>query len=111
MATHREFVWAWRNWRRRSPVSINLKQYSDVDKIHYVIHELDHQSSHVYSLGLAAIEGKKDYVPLRASEELALLEKLVEDLANCVIVESDRDNILNYVKDTESLLLEMSKMQ
>jgi hypothetical protein len=110
MAIHREFIWAWRKWQRR-PVCINLKQYHDVNKIHYVIHELDHQASHVYSLSLTAIEGKKDYVPLRASEELARLEKLVADLANCVIVESDRDIILNYVKDTESLLIEMSKLQ
>lgn len=109
MAVHREFIKAWRGWQRSPSILFNLKSYANDQVIQSMVLDLNHMNSSIYALGIAAIEGKVDYIPKRAEEELNDLNTLKEVLNDVGISADDKVQFEKILGSMQNLLIEMTK--
>ncbi|MEW6131523.1 MAG: hypothetical protein AB1757_31135 [Acidobacteriota bacterium] len=72
---------------------------------------LDHNATHLYSLGLAAIEGKAWNYPQLAREALAEIDHAIEELNECAVGETEKAEIREYISLTRNLLSELIKLK
>ena len=71
---------------------------------------LDHMASHIYSIGLCAIEGKKLDFPSIAAAELTDLDRIAEQVGNCKVPENTKEEFTRYIFVTRTLLEELGKL-
>jgi hypothetical protein len=108
MATSNEFIRAWYNWRRAATPRIK----SDANLLPFakVIHDLEHMSSYVYSVGLNAISGvTSDYANI-ARREIADLDRIESLLGNCSITATEKKEFTEYICVVRRLLEEIGNV-
>jgi membrane carboxypeptidase/penicillin-binding protein len=75
-----------------------------------VEHDLSHMESHLYTIGLAAIEGKDYEYAEIANRELSDLERIGSELESCNIADSDKEIFQQHIGVIRAVWLEMQKL-
>jgi hypothetical protein len=106
----RDFIRAWYAWRHApSPYSDAYLLRKEVASGR-VEHDLDHMESYLYSLGLAAIEGKNYEYAEVAARDLAELDRISEELEGCDVTEGEKELFRSHIRVVRAVLEEIRKL-
>ena len=77
-----DFIIAWRNWIRADAPIANARERRTSAATYAAEVELDHVISRVHALGMAAMSGKAWRYGEFATDELAILDRILAELAH-----------------------------
>lgn len=109
MPVHIDFVRAWRNWLCIETPIKNSKQHRFAAPAYQVEVVLDHLDSHLYTLGLALLEGKNWDFEKHASEELVELDRLTRELDSLELTPTERKCFDESIAADRALLIEIKQ--
>ncbi|MDQ3649273.1 MAG: hypothetical protein M3458_03125 [Acidobacteriota bacterium] len=110
MRVSKEFTRAWHAWLHApSPYSSAylLRKEITTGKVE---HDLDHLESYLYSIGLAAIEGREYEYAEIAARDLAELSKINAELEGYDVVEGEKELFRSHIRVVRVLLEELGKL-
>jgi hypothetical protein len=110
MALPKAFISAWYAWLHADAPIWNSRERHWRAPGYEIEVPLDHLISHLYSLGLYAIEGRPINYTQLAAEELSELDQISTQLQNIKLDEGEEAAFAQYISLTRALIEELGRL-